>query len=137
MNEKVDYYIDYKAEQTIITSLNLLADRIYQDNVAKGFYDMDFNCPMCKQPSITERNLGETLMLVVTELAEALEGIRKGYGHKPDEHVPQCKNFEIEIADAIIRLLDLSGYCKIDIGKALVEKLKYNRTREYKHGKKF
>lgn len=53
-----------------------------------------------------DRNKGEMLMLVLTELAEAAEGIRKGL---KDDHLPTRPMAEVELADAEIRLLDFAG----------------------------
>ena len=49
------------------------------------------------------RDKGEQLMLVVTELSEAMEGARKDL---MDDHLPQYKMEHVEIIDAFIRLLD-------------------------------
>lgn len=53
-----------------------------------------------------ERNKGELLMLVITELAEACEGVRKDL---MDDKCPARKMEEVELADALIRLLDYAG----------------------------
>ena len=73
-----------------------------------------------------ERNIGELLMLVTTELSEALEAHRKNL---MDDKLPHRKGFEVEIADALIRLFDLSGGLGLDIDGALYEKLEYNKKR--------
>jgi NTP pyrophosphatase (non-canonical NTP hydrolase) len=78
----------------------------------KGFWDQ-------------ERNIGEALMLVVTELAEAMEAYR----------TQNDANFREEIADTFIRLLDLCGGFKIDIEQEIVKKSLKNKQRPYKHGK--
>lgn len=59
-----------------------------------------------------ERNKGELLMLVITELAEAVEGIRRDLN---DDKLPHRKMEEVELADAMIRLLDYSGGFSIPI----------------------
>lgn len=48
----------------------------------------------------------ELLMLVVTEIAEATEGERKDL---MDDHLPHRKMAEVEMADAVIRILDFMG----------------------------
>jgi len=78
----------------------------------KGFWD-------------EKRNLGEMLMLVVTELSEAMEAYR----------VQDKENFNEEIADTFIRLFDLCGGLKIDIEKEIRKKMTRNKKRPYKHGK--
>ena len=72
------------------------------------------------------RNIGEALMLVATELAEALEGHRKSL-HDP--HLPKRDNYTVEIADALIRLFDLAGGTCIDLPGAFEEKMQYNARR--------
>jgi len=93
-------------------SLNELAQICHSIAVEKGFWEK-------------ERNIGEALMLIVTELAEAMEGYRK----------QDKENFKEELADAFIRLLDLCGGLKIDIEDEIVRKSMKNKNRPYKHGK--
>ena len=73
------------------------------------------------------RNRGEMLMLVVSEVAEAMEGERKNLN---DDHLPHRKMAEVELADALIRILDYSAGHGYDIEGAVREKLEYNKTRE-------
>lgn len=73
-----------------------------------------------------ERNVGELLMLAVSELAEAMEGHRKGL---MDDKLPDRPMLEVEIADALIRLLDMAGGLNLDVGGAFVEKMEYNKHR--------
>jgi hypothetical protein len=73
-----------------------------------------------------ERNTGEVIALMHSELSEALEGARKG---KMDEHLPHRKSEEVELADAVIRIMDYAGAKGMDIGGAIVEKLIYNSNR--------
>lgn len=65
------------------------------------------------------------LMLVVTEVAEAAEALRKN----------DLPNFEEEIADTFIRLLDISGSIGMDVENAIRAKMEINMTRPHKHGK--
>ncbi len=71
------------------------------------------------------------LMLIVSELAEAMEGHRKGL---MDDHLPHRPRIEVELGDAVIRICDLAGYLGLDLGGATVEKIAYNLTR-YDHSK--
>lgn len=73
------------------------------------------------------REVGTTLMLCVSELAEAMEGDRKNL---MDDHLPHRKMTEVELADAIIRIFDLAGHLGMDLGGAMAEKLQYNQHRE-------
>jgi NTP pyrophosphatase (non-canonical NTP hydrolase) len=112
-----------------------------------------------------ERNKSELLMLIVSELAEALEALRKD--HYADQDVVESlshdleldrtdeefllkainwktsfeqgvkSSFEDELADVAIRLFDLCGGLGVDLEKHIEMKMKYNSMRGYKHGKKF
>lgn len=73
-----------------------------------------------------KRNVGEMLMLTVSELAEAMEGDRKKLN---DDHLPHRPMLEVELADAAIRIFDMAAGLGLDLGGALAEKLDYNRTR--------
>ena len=74
-----------------------------------------------------DRNKGEMIALIHSELSEALEYERKGGN---DKHLPHRPGAEVEMADAIIRILDYCGYCGYDIDGAVKEKHEYNKTRE-------
>lgn len=66
------------------------------------------------------------LCLIHSEISEALEGVRK---QCQDDHLPDRLMVEVELADALIRIFDLAGALDLDLGGALVEKLKYNVER--------
>lgn len=74
-----------------------------------------------------KHNIGERLMLIVTEVAEAMEGHRKNL---PSDHLPGRSMFEEELADAVIRIFDTAGACDIRLGDIIAEKLAYNAKRE-------
>jgi len=93
-------------------SLNELSAICHSIAKEKGFWD---------EP----RNIGEALMLIVTELAEAMEG----YRHQDSD------NFREELADTFIRLFDLCGGLNIDIAGEIEKKSNKNKNRPYKHGK--
>ena len=81
------------------------------------------------------RNIGELIALVHSELSEALEAMR--HGNPPDEHLPQFDNMTVELADAVIRIMDMASGLGLRLGEAIEAKHRYNIQREYKHGKKF
>ena len=72
------------------------------------------------------RNRAELLMLIVSELAEAMEGERKSL---MDEKLPHRLMVEFELADALIRIFDYAAGFGYDIAAAMQEKLTYNDHR--------
>lgn len=75
------------------------------------------------------------LMLMVSELGEACEAQRRNI--TKSEHIPDFTGEEEELADCIIRILDYAGAYNLRLAEAVIAKMKYNRTRPYKHGKKY
>ena len=73
------------------------------------------------------RNKGELLMLVVSEIAEAMEGERKNL---MDDKLPHRRMAEVELADALIRIFDYAGAFGYDLGGAFAEKMEYNAVRK-------
>jgi NTP pyrophosphatase (non-canonical NTP hydrolase) len=71
-------------------------------------------------------NIPEKLMLIVSEVAEAMEGHRKNLN---DDKLPHRKMLEVELADAVIRIFDLAGGVGLDVAGALREKLAFNAKR--------
>lgn len=74
-----------------------------------------------------ERNVGEMLCLVHSEISEALEGHRKNL---QDDKLPHRKQMEVELADALIRIFDLCEGLGLDLGGAYEEKMAYTATRD-------
>ena len=73
------------------------------------------------------------IAIMHSKLSEWVESAR--YDNPPDCHLPHLSSAEVEAADCIIRILDTCAKRNYNIGKALVDKMEYNRTRPYKHGK--
>lgn len=111
-----------------------LQEVIHSDNRERGWWD-SVDLPLLVD-SVGARSLVfEKLMLAATELSEAVEDVRNGATLNAVEVIngKPC-GFPTEIADAVIRLLDLGKACDIDLGGVIEQKLAYNRTRGHRHG---
>jgi NTP pyrophosphatase (non-canonical NTP hydrolase) len=74
-----------------------------------------------------DRNFGEVIALMHSELSEALEAHRKGL---MDDHLPGRLGVETELADLLIRVFDTVGRYGLDISGAFMDKCQYNAVRE-------
>ena len=110
-------------------SLSDLGVIFHQRAVLAGFW------PRPEDPPSTDW-VGCQLALIHSELSEALEALRDGKLHtyfkdgKPE-------GAETELADALIRILDLGEGLGLDLQHAVATKHAYNLTRPYKHGRSF
>lgn len=102
-------------------TLNALAKEAHATAIAKGWYDR------LREPP-------ELLCLIHSELSECLEAFRNG--NPMSRKIPHCPQVAEELADAIIRILDMAEHLNLDIGRAVVEKMAYNQTRPVRHGGK-
>ena len=105
--------------------LNNLRDEVYSNNVKAGWWtDITTGQPK-EKGNITE--ILSKIALIHSEVSEATEGARKGL---MDDHIPARPMVEVELADAVIRILDLCGHEGWDIEGAIIEKLEYNKKRK-------
>jgi len=121
--------------------INELSKKIHQNAIDKGFFEK-------------EKNIGEMLCLIHSEVSEALEADRKNHyanvkcfeafndfdrpEHDAFSFESTIKNsFEDELADVMIRVMDLAAYKGIDLEKHITLKMEYNSRREKYHGKKY
>lgn len=112
-----------------------LAEGINQWAKGKGFWDEGgFSAlTLSQRQRILLLEKSQKILLVVTELAELTEGLRKDI----PSSIEGFTNEEEEVADAIIRLFDFAGQYKMQIGDAIGAKMAKNENRPFKHGKLF
>lgn len=112
-------------------SLNELRDRVHALAVSKGWYE---------NRDVSDPNvLGSMLALIHSEVSEALEDVRRGrLGNWVRTSAESDKPIGLnsELADIIIRTLDMCGALGIDIDAAVEAKHAYNATRPHRHGGK-
>jgi hypothetical protein len=99
-------------------TINCWAREIHQAN-AHFYTDL-------KTGQRLDRNVGELIALIHSEVSEMLEGVRK---ELMDTHLVHRPMEEVEAADIFIRLMDYCAYRGLDLGGATIEKLEYNRRR--------
>lgn len=144
-------------------ALNELAREVYQNAVDHGFYDAELEMidvvsgDLDKSIALQHFVFGQRISLIHSELSEALEADRKNRGadldafNNPKQITPRTgvdpfrdkfetyikDTLEDEIADALIRILDLCAALNIDIGTHVRLKMAYNSGRPRKHGKEY
>jgi len=120
--------------ENFVTEWNHIASQVYINACEKGFWQ-------AREYVIATGTAGrlavqaQALALIHSEISEALEALRRGGDKEPDEH---CSRFavEVELADAVIRIMDLGVRMGWDVAGALLDKLAYNEGRERMHGGK-
>lgn len=81
-----------------------------------------------------ERNKGEQIALMHSELSEALEGLR--HGNPPSDKIPKYSSVEEELAYVVIRIMDTAKAYGYRLPEAMLAKIQFNAGRPYKHGDK-
>lgn len=107
-----------------VRSWMAMANDVHMNAKAKGFWEEG-----------VDRNDGELLALIHSEVSETLEALRNG--NPPDSKLPEFTAAEVELADVVIRVMDMGAARGWRIAQAIEAKAAYNTTRPHKHGKTF
>lgn len=99
---------------------------VYETAVSHGWWDTSYG----------EVNIPEKLMLIVSEASEALEDFRNGNMGTTLTEKGKPEGFATELADIVIRVMDLAAHLEINLAAAIAEKHNFNLTREFRHGNK-
>ena len=113
--------------QLLINALNLIAEEVHENAKSKGFHPID-------EP--IEVFVANQCNNMHGEIQELWDAWRKGCQDMNCDKPVLLSCSEEELADIIIRALDVSERLGIDIGQAIDVKHEYNKTRPHKHGKK-
>ena len=115
-----------------MNSITDLQKDIHDSNAVAGWWtDLETGINLAnearKGTRLGKAIVAEKLCLIHSEVSEAMEGARKNL---PDDKLPHRPMIEVELADAVIRILDLCGALELDIDGAINEKRTYNSKRE-------
>ena len=111
-----------KEEASFVYQFNQLAEKIYKWACKTGHWEAG-----------KDRNDGEMITFMHSELSEAWEALRDG--NPPDKHCPEFSGAAIELADCIIRIMDTAHARKWKVAEAILAKMEFNKSRPYKHGR--
>lgn len=107
-------------ERTIYEGIKALCEVAHRNSVEAGWYhDLATGQPK-------DRNFGEVIALMHSELSEALEAERKGLS---DDKLPDREGQEVEFADTFVRIADTAQYRGWDVAGATIAKMRFNRIR--------
>jgi len=130
---------------SFIKEFQRVQKQTHKINESKGFNDIDvqinslsklYDVPLDLVENIKAARMAQKLLLAVGEISETLESLR--HGDPPDSHIPKFRGSEAEIADAIIRLMNLAEDGNLRLAEAIIAKSSYNSRRPKFHGgKKF
>ncbi len=125
-----------------IEAFNEIAEGVHTTAKAKGWWEnrnaLESAASLSGVDGLLEfaqsTNDASCLALIHSEVSEALENIR--HGSVPDDKIPEFSGVEAELADIVVRIMDVSQARGWRVAEALVAKIEFNKTREHLHGGK-
>lgn len=141
-------------------AIEVLNRACFKNAFAHGWYEKYMKPEGSEFNVLGERNFGEVMALITSEVSEAFEAYRDGdpvteikYGYKipyegtlfsedPSDAFGQIgvlgkpEGVPAELADVLIRVFDFCGAYRIPLGEAIIRKHRYNESRPYRHGGK-
>ena len=123
-----------EVKQTAIGSvINILEMQAHENALKHGFYDdIERMIDHFNELDRTEESKSVWRDFLLAQIAKIMgEG---GEAVSAIQHGDYDGMYE-ELADIVIRVLDLAGYCAIPIGDIILAKMEKNKNRPYKHGK--
>lgn len=107
----------------------------HRANVANGWWDDRRRLMTSGVPGAQANVILACLALVTSEVAEAMEAVRK---HDPDTWAdPETKDTLVrELAGCVVRCMDLSGELGLPLAEAIRAEIRANTARGHKHGGK-
>ena len=112
-------------EQAFVEAINSMTNHVHATARQHGFWNTD-----------EQANLGTKIALLHSEVSELLEAIRTE-GKPMSEKLPELPLAAEELADIIIRTMDIAHYIGVQLGDAIVQKARYNTQREFRHERRF
>lgn len=122
--------IPYGLREQAHTVFERMQEEVFRLNNSKGWFDED-------------RSVGDMVALLHSEVSEILEAYRTSKFEDATEHpvidmgvLPKPEGVGSEMADCLIRLLDMAKRWDVDLAAEFTRKMAFNWTRQYRHGGK-
>lgn len=134
-------FVEEVSQQYVQPSNRIFLDKDIQTAVDTSFKEFwnnrqtdSYQVSRSKGWFLKDVNLLEQFMLVVSEIGEATDAYREG--NPESVKIPGFTHIEEELADVVLRCMNISEHFKFRLAEAVIAKNEYNKTRPYQHGGK-